>query len=142
MLHKLLLSAMLGSVLLWGCSPANPADRGPSSYQGLLTALEEDGVAAEPGGTIDQEFFTVTGQVIEVDGESVQVFEYSDEAARKADSDLIGEDGSSVGTTMITWIDTPHFWAQGRLIVLYVGSNAEIVNALNRALGEPIAEGG
>lgn len=141
MLRNTILALVLTAVLLAGCAPTVPTPSGATDYESLLAALAEAGVQAEPAGTIDQDFFSVEGRLIEVGGESVQVFEYSDEESRRADSEVISEDGSSVGTTMITWIDTPHFWAQGELIVLYVGSNTEVVNVLNRVLGDPIAEG-
>lgn len=141
-LHRRILSVALASVILLGCSPAAPSTGDPIDYQGLLAALEGTDLQVEAAATIDQEFFSPQGRLVEVEGDFVQVFEYSDEAARRAESELIGQDGSSVGTTMITWIDTPHFWAQGEVIVLYVGSNPEVINALNQVLGEPIARGG
>ena len=42
---------------------------------------------------------------------------------------------------MITWVDQPNFWAEGRVIVLYVGQDANIINLLTSVLGDPIAQG-
>jgi len=42
---------------------------------------------------------------------------------------------------MVTWVATPHFYAQDRLIALYVGDNQAVVDALTAELGQPISEG-
>lgn len=107
-------------------------------YAELVDALRSAGAVVEPADEVMQPFFFVPGQVIEVNGAQVQVFEYADEAARQAESDTIAPDGSSVGTSMVTWIDQPHFWATGRLIVLYLGTNANILDLLDDTLGESI----
>jgi hypothetical protein len=120
-----------------------PISRGDESvgYVELVDALGKEGVEAEPAGEVEQPFFGVAGQVIEIDGGSVQVFEYEDEAAREVESARISPDGSSVGGTSISWVDRPTFWAEGRLIVLYVGADEAIVDLLTRVLGAPIAQG-
>lgn len=65
-------------------------------------------------------------------------FEFADEAARQAASEQISPDGSSTGTTMITWVDQPNFWAKGKVIVLYVGKEAATIDLLSSVLAEPI----
>jgi len=72
-----------------------------------------------------------------VDGEDAQALEYSDVAVRRAESGQITSDGSTIGTTMVTWIDKPNFWAKGLLIVLYVGQDKATIEALSAILGEP-----
>ncbi len=91
-------------------------------------------------GSIEQEFFTPPGRRLEVSGEELQVFQYEDDAARQAESSLIQPDGSPNPTTMVMWIDQPHFWAKGRLIVLYLGSDADTLDRLNGALGQPLTQ--
>ena len=43
-------------------------------------------------------------------------------------------------TTIVTWIDQPNFWATDRLIVLYVGTDADVIGRLTKALGQPITQ--
>lgn len=69
----------------------------------------------------------------------MQVFEYADEEAATAEAELVAPDGGSVGTTMITWVATPHFFRQGRLIVLYIGDGEAALEALEAALGPQFA---
>lgn len=109
-------------------------------YVELVDALRAAGGTVEPADEVKQAFFSVKGQKIQVNGAEVQVFEYSDEASRKAESDLISPDGTNIGTSMITWVDQPNFWAKGRIIALYLGKDPAILSLLNSALGEPVTQ--
>ena len=46
-------------------------------------------------------------------------------------------DGSSIGTSMVSWVATPHFWSLEKLIVLYVGENEDIIDSLEYVLVNP-----
>ena len=108
---------------------------------GFITALEAAGATVELGEPISQPFFGVEGNIIKVNETDVQVFEYEGVEEMELDSSQITSDGSSSATTVITWIDTPHFYKSGRLIVLYVGRNEAILSLLESALGPPFAGG-
>ena len=132
------ISALAGlGILLAACAPATPA----LGLDGLVEALIASGASVEIDGEVEQTFFAVPGRILRVDGQDVQVFEYPDSESRQADSDQVGPDGSEIGTTMVTWIDTPHFWAKDRLIVIWVGQDESTIAALSAVLGEPIAGG-
>jgi hypothetical protein len=107
----------------------------------LIDALQLAGQTVEIAGPVDQPFFSVPGQIIVVNGQDVQVFEYPDGAAAQAEAAQISPDASSVGTSIVSWAATPHFYAQDRVIVLYVGDDHAVVDALNDILGQPVAEG-
>ena len=117
----------------------SPAGQSEASllYQDLRAA----GASVEVGGPIGQVFFSVPGQVLTIDGADVQVFEYPGPEEAQRDAALVAPGGSSVGTTMISWVAPPHFYALGRLIVLYVGDDAGVTQRLEAALGPPFAEG-
>jgi len=88
---------------------------------------------------IVQDFFSVTGQVFKVNGEEVQLFEYSNQSEAEAEAALVSPDGSSVGTSMPFWMAPPHFYKAGRIIVLYVGDNPAVTKALEAVLGRQFA---
>jgi hypothetical protein len=88
---------------------------------------------------IVQDFFSVTGQVFKVNGEEVQVFEYSDQSTTEAEAALISPDGSSIGTSLPFWVAPPHFYKAGRIIVLYVGESKAVTDVLERVLGPQFA---
>jgi hypothetical protein len=120
----------------------------PTSKEGIVTdydilveSLQDAGATVEPIGTVNQPFFTPQGQVIAIDGQDVQFFEYDTVADADTEADLVSPDGSSVGTSMMTWIATPHFYKSGTLIVLYVGDLSDTITILEGALGPQFAGG-
>lgn len=90
---------------------------------------------------LSQPFLSVPGRSIELYREQLQVFEYESVDAANRESQLVDPSGSSVGTTMITWTGTPHFYRQGRVIVIYVGDNAQIIKILGEVFGSQFAGG-
>ena len=108
-------------------------------YVSLIDNLRASGATVEPVGEVEQAFFSVTSQVITVNGNDVQVFEYADAEAAEADAALVAPDGGSVGTTMVTWVATPHFYQTGKLIVLYVGDDSGVTEVLETVLGPQFA---
>jgi hypothetical protein len=55
------------------------------------------------------------------------------------ESSQIAPDGSSNATTMITWVDDPHFYKAGGIIALYVGSDDAVLSLLESVLGPQYA---
>lgn len=51
----------------------------------------------------------------------------------------VAPDGGSIGTSMVTWVDTPHFYKAGRIIVLYVGSDETVLGLLAKVMGAQFA---
>jgi len=51
----------------------------------------------------------------------------------------VSRDGSAIGTAKPHWIGTPHFYRQGRLLVLYLGDEKRIIQASEGVLGRQFA---
>jgi len=100
------------------------------------------GVKVGRGGRVSQPFFSVSGQILAVEGEDVQVFRYATAAAARREAGRVSPDGSSVGTSTMSWMSTPHFFRKDNLIVIYVGDNAAVLRALAAVLGAQFAGGG
>jgi hypothetical protein len=124
--------------LLVACAPAKDACE---SIDGFASALRAGGAQVEVAEQIDQEFFSVPAQRLVINGEDIQVLAYSTEESTKQDSSQISADGYAIGTSMVTWIATPHFFQCGNLIALYVGENSEMLNLLESQLGTQFAGG-
>lgn len=105
----------------------------------LVDALRATGATVEPSESVTQAFFTPEGNIIKVDGADVQVFEYESVEAMENEASQVAPDGGSIGTTMVTWVDTPHFYKAGRLIVLYIGSDEAVTDLLEQVLGTQFA---
>ena len=112
-------------------------ERPVDDYAGLIYSLRAV-VGVEESGEVSQPFFSVAGNSITVDGEVIQVFEYPDVQSADTEAATISPDGSTIGTSSVAWVDTPHFYKKGRMIVLYVG-DTELTDLLEGLLGEQIA---
>ncbi len=112
-----------------------------SDYDSFLANLKSTGISVETGERVSQPFFTPLGQVIKLNGEDVQVFEYVSKEEAFQEVMQVSADGSSVGTTMITWIDSHHFYQSGKIIVLYVGNTPEVIEFLTEVLHPQFAGG-
>ena len=113
--------------------------RAVDSYDGLQAALRGKGSTVESLGSISQPFFDPEGRVIGVDGHEVQVFEFSNDVDALSAAKTISADGSSIGTSMVSWVEAPHFYKSGKLIVLYVGEEDTLVEVLAAVLGPQFA---
>jgi hypothetical protein len=105
----------------------------------LLSALRQAGATVEPGEDVEQPFFTVTGQTLKVNGGDVQVFVYDTAEAMEAEAAQVAEDGGSIGTNMVNWVESPHFYKLGRMIVLYVGEDQGVQDLLEGVFGPQFA---
>jgi len=142
----LLVSFLTMTLALSGCGEQNPASASPTETRGvedqssLITALQSAGATAEVVDTISQPFFTPEGVFITIIGEEdIQVFEYEDAQTMENEATQVAPDGGSVGTSMMMWIEPPHFHKSGRILVLYIGSNPEILDLLDKVMGPQFA---
>jgi hypothetical protein len=115
--------------------------KGAEDQTSLIATLQAAGATVEVGDPITQPFFTPEGNVIKVNGVDVQVFEYESPEAMESEASQVAPDGGSIGTSMVSWMDTPHFHKAGRIIALYVGSNEAILRLLEKAIGPQFAGG-
>jgi hypothetical protein len=158
MKSQVLIILLMLAFLLIGCagnsavdatmtSPAASTETPVAEYpdvedtESFLTALEVSGTTVERGESISQPFFSPEGSIIKLNGADVQVFEYENAEAMEKEASQVAPDGGSIGTSMVTWMDTPHFYKAGRLIVLYVGGDQTILSLLENRLGPQFAGG-
>jgi hypothetical protein len=134
---------LFAGVLLAACGPntavlpqASPPPREPE----LMAALRLGGHAVESLGPFSQPFMPVTGQRIEIDGAVVELYEFSDEDAAQSMAADISADGSQIGRTVVDFVAPPHFYRDGRFIILYVGEESQTIMLLESVLGPPFAE--
>ncbi len=119
--------------------PIEQFDGKVSDYQSLIAAIQSRGLLVEQKETIDDSAFAVPTKVISVAGMDIQVYEFESESDTDAAKQIISPDGTEIGLSVIRWIDNPHFYSQGKLIVQYIGQNPEILNLLDSLLGNQFA---
>lgn len=101
--------------------------------------MEGSGAPVESGEPVSQVFFSTEGTLLKVNGADVQVFEYESAEEMENEASQVSPDGGSIGTSMVTRVDVPHFYKANRIIVLYVGNDASVLDVLESALGPQFA---
>ena len=112
-----------------------------SAVESLLATLQGAGLEVSAGGDVSQSYFSVAGKVLLLNGEELQVYEYPAMEAAEAEAASVSGDGSMLGTAVFDWTSTPHFFRSGNLIVVYVGENQSVIQALQSLLGTQFAGG-
>ena len=105
----------------------------------LISALEGSGATVELREPVSQVFFSAEGNMLKVNGADVQVFEYESAEEMENQASQVSPDGGSIGTSMVTWVDVPHFYKANRIIVLYLGNDAAMLDLLDNVLGPQFA---
>jgi hypothetical protein len=141
-LQAILIGAV--SLLLGACSPGATAPGEVETVNELVDAFRAKGLRVSLGGETsprENRYFSVSSRDVMVGEARLKVFEYR--AAGQADGDarLISNEGQPNPRTAIGWIAPPHFYKQGRLIVLYVGCADDILRVLDELLGAAVANG-
>ena len=139
---SLTLFILLVVLLFVSCSGENKLD-----YATFLTLLTENDFDynEDDGRTAAGDFLSVASNVIQIDDESLSVFEYASNRLMESDAKRIDPSGFSITFPdrgiNTSWASTPYFFKKDRIIILYVGTNERIINFLKDNLGEPFAGG-
>jgi hypothetical protein len=136
-----LLGAALGQQFAGGPAGQAPTREPVFDRLSLVDALRAAGASVGAAGEVTQPFFSVTGQIITVDGQTVQVYEYAAASTAEAEALLVAPDGRSVAARRVAWMATPHFFRAGRVMVLYLGHDAETLLRLEALVGPAFAGG-
>lgn len=140
--------AMIGDAIALAVPPATQTEQPAgsiTSYETLLAVLQSmfDNVSMEDG--LRQQFLSIPGKLITVESQRLQVFEYADSASAEAEAKRFSSDGAWIdhnGTpTLVNWISTPHLYRSGKLLVFYVGDDADTLELLANTLGDEFAGG-
>jgi hypothetical protein len=118
-------------------SPASGEQQPPSSAARLIEALEAAKLDLRRSGTIQQPFFTPPAQVVIVEGNDLELFEYRTGADAAREVQRIGP-GGAIGNAMPLWVQPPRFFHRGNLIAIYLGADARVLRVLTREL-TPVA---
>ena len=122
----------------------------PIDYVSLVDNLRAAGATVDPAGTESADFFAPQGQLLTVNGERVETFEFVGAKEADAAAGGVSATGSSIVTTMadgtqkasmVTWVAPPHFYKAGKLIVLYVGCDSDVIDVLQETMGPQFAGG-
>ena len=94
--------------------------------------------------------FAPQGQLLTVNGEGISAYEFGSVEEADAGAEGVSASGSSIVTTFadgtgmatnVSWIESPHFYKAGKLIVLYVGCDSDVIDVLQETMGPQFAGG-
>jgi hypothetical protein len=150
-MRRLTLTLALALALILGCAVGSPATP-VYDFQALVKDLHATGEVVEVTDRVrDDDLFSEERRArITLKGAVVTVLEYDDASDVDAEASRISPDGHNIhGTTLIVfkrfthvdWIDAPHFFKKGKLIVHYVGNEESVLEILEDVLGPQFAGG-
>ena len=88
--YLVLTIALLGLVAA-ACSSAGGEETADSmnTIDDVIVSLQEQGLAVTQADQVDQPFFSVPAVLLDLPESGIQVFEYTDESAAKADAEQV-----------------------------------------------------
>ena len=134
--------ALLSAMALFGCTNPTAPKVQPSEFdqRALIAALQSRGAAVTIGGPVEHTpLFPVSGRYLQVDSESVQVWEFASNGEAETAASGVIPDGAGTATVRVFWVAPPHFYRRDRLIALYVGSQSTLISSLTAIMGPQFA---
>ena len=117
----------------------------PQNYAVLVDALRASGATAEDTGPVNSPILGGEVRSLRVNGETLQVFEYANEADAATDAARLSPDGTTYRgpnrVIAVDYIAPPHVYRSGRIIVIYAGRDASLPRLLETLLGPQVAGG-
>ncbi len=114
-----------------------------TAYKDLITNFEkmDFSITAED---VDKDILQGQRKWLTInENENISVFLYESNEKMEEDASYVNKGGSSYNNgkndVQISWVSLPHFFKKDNIIVLYVGENLEIINALEELLGPQFA---
>ncbi len=148
------LAAVLGvAVLMVVVAACGNGDEVPTQAPptaGLVDDLRAAGATVDPAGTESADFLAPEKQLLTVNGEDIQAFEFGSAEEADAAAGGVSATGTSILTTMadgtrvasaVDWVAPSHFYKAGKLIVIYVGCDSDVISLLQETMGPQFAGG-
>lgn len=132
-------AALVG--LLVGCGASAGTER-VHDMASLQSRLQAAGAKVEIGEVIKHPFLAVPGRIMTVNSVDIEVFQYADAKALAADTATIEPDGciGTFGGGMLNpWTAPPHFYKSEGVMVIYLGSDSNMLHLLTSVLGKQFA---
>lgn len=124
--------------------PTPPPTATQTGYDAARLALEAKGAIVvntgeESGGT-----FNTTMIKILLNGEQVEVYDFTSASAASAAAATVSADGTIITSEdtppiAIDFLYQPHYYQQDDVIIVYTGDNAEVITLLRETFGEEFA---
>ncbi|MFU8795964.1 MAG: hypothetical protein ACNA7X_01525 [Dehalococcoidia bacterium] len=157
--HRLMAALLVVIVAALGVSYVLTREPPPvTDYSTLLQYLRDSGASVEeigeprfftvPGrrvteGEHESLVFTVPGRHVTVNANNIGVYEFENAEAMEAEASYVIPSGHGIDreglSVRISWTTPPRFYKEGRIIVIYIGDDPQMISLLEDLLGKPFA---
>lgn len=114
-----------------------------NAYDKLIISLEGTGYTVEAKDAEESIYMGERKWLTVDETDNISVYIYESNEKMEKDASYISEDGFTYDNgkqaTITDWVSYPHFYKSDNIIVLYVGDNSEINNALEEIIGPQFA---
>jgi len=105
----------------------------------FIVLLEKSGYKTNATKEKKTNFLSGNLTTIDIDGNTIGVWEYKNNKEMELDAKTIGIDGSTIGNTIYEFTSSPHFYKSGNIIASYFGDNKAIIKTLEKLMGQQFA---
>ena len=144
-LSKILILGLLVTVTLIGCNSVEKSD-GEFNLEQFKNELNSKNYDFEiiKNSSKDNTFGNKEDYFMMIDSDNtINVYIYEDNMQMEEYSEYIADDGCSYNKKgdeiVISWVNVPHFYKKGNMIINYVGTDKNILEDLNDIFGEQFA---
>ena len=149
MSKKKLAVIILGCIIVLGAIAMPLAPKIITDYSSFLDYLHDSGASIRDEGETGRGlFYNAEYRIVEVDGISIQVYEFTSAKDMEADASGVSPCGTQItrdsgdgktSSIFVNWIGLPHFYKAGRIMVIYIGDNCSMISLLENAFGKQFA---
>lgn len=133
-----ILEAIFLSIGMTSCRQQSTYPPEMGSLITLKESLVDSGVEIQRGGRAPEDFMGFEGQVLLLDGEEIEVYEFQSGRERENVSNKVTVEGMVVDGEVIFWDIKPAIWGSGSLIVVYQGYDGGVFLLLSSLMGDPL----
>jgi hypothetical protein len=115
-----------------------------SGYDALFYSLQSFGLQVERNKPFESGFFGFAPQVLNVNGKTLQVYEFQSVQAAEDARKRVSADGTSYSPiggpiSSVLWVEPAHFFAIANTVIILVGDDQNAIEALTKLAGPQFA---
>lgn len=107
--------------------------------QEFIKFIEKSGYKTNTSKQDGNSILTGSLTIVNINGNTIGMYEYKSSEDMEQEAKTIRADGSMIGNTIYDWKSKPHFYKGGNIIVSYIGENKEILEIIQRFMGQQFA---
>ena len=111
-----------------------PGVKSDSDVNAFINNLAGDSLSVGAMKPVNRKSFAVSGQMVIMNGDNIQVFEYPDHTAAVNDASRLAAKYSSSWRST-SWKKNIHLYVDGKFVVFYMGSRTDILGSLEQNAG-------